>query len=215
MTTETVNETQETNENEKPEITIDTLNSALNEAEQGFKNADSEYVALTGKMAKGEEIDPDSLYAAIGKRRQAQSKVDSAKRSIDRFNDDLKLEKLSGVTTGLKGTVEEYLMSVLEEIKAFELKGLNVSINFETEDGNPLVNVTRPGSRAVSTNNGERAPRSKSTFAGMSAAEFITSKGSEGEWTQEQITKRSEDKNNVMHYARVLAKKLGVTEEKA
>jgi len=198
-----------------PEVTIDTLNGALKEAEDNFKAADKEYTSLTAKMAKGEEIDPDSLYAAIGKRKQAQSKVDSAKRSIDRFNDDARLEKLSGVTTGLKASVESFLTEHLAQIKEFELKGLNVSISFETENGQPLVNVTRPGSRAVSTNNGERAPRSKSTFAGMSAAEFITSKGSEGEWTSEQIEKRSGDKNNVMHYARVLAKKLGVAEEKA
>lgn len=212
MTTETMEQTSETS---TPEVTIETLNQSLNEAEANFKTADKEYVSLMAKVGKGEEIDPDSLYAAIGKRKQTLNKVESAKRAIDRFNDDLKLEQLSGVTTGLKQRVEEYMNESLAQIKEFGLKGLNVSINFETEDGKPLINVTRPGTRVSTGTSGERAPRSKSTFDGMSAAEFIKARGADGEWTQEQIEKRSEDKNNVMHYARVLGKKLNVAEVKA
>lgn len=210
VTTETVEQTQATVPSEPKAPTLEELEANLKEAEANAEAATKEL----DKVRFDKSADFDTLKAAMGKQDVTSRAVAKVKAEMDKLRSAERMSQLEGLNSEIRDAVREIVTRNMAQLKALEVKGYVVNVTGMDNDTGPEVSA-RPGvPSAPKSSGGTGTRRSKTTYAGQNARDFITARGPE-KWDGARIAKILDDPNNLNHYARTLAKALNITPESA
>src|SRR5688500_5376605 len=203
VTTETVDQTQVGDvTQEAPKPTIEQLQASLSEKQSTFNEASSAFEAVRFDR----KADFESLKAAQGKMEALSREVAKLERQVKDYESDRRMSQLVGLSESVQEAGRAIMVANLDKLKELEVKGYTVTVSdFDSENG---ISVTaRPGgiSTSKTSSGGTGKRRSKTTYDGKSARDFITERGPE-KWDGTRIAKILDDPNNLNHYARTLAK---------
>ncbi len=150
------------------------------------------------------------LKAAIAKATQALADVEDARSALDKAQSNARISAIANFSESLQSAVGAIFSGeVLEQLRALQVNGYNLSVDLTPEAGTTVSARAWGEFLAQTPGEGDRT-RFRSSFDGKTAREFVATRGGEM-WGAARLARILGDSKNIGHYARALAKHLGIT----